>query len=59
MRETQIWDQPESKTNYLYQSDLPELTEMTFCSWFEGEATKRTSSWLINIAHSGIAAVLC
>lgn len=53
MRETQTWTQPASTTNYLYQSVLPELTEMTFCGWFEGEEIEMSSSWLLSIAHSG------
>lgn len=53
MRDTETWNQPESITNYLYQTGLPALTEMTFCGWFEGEVTERTNSWLLSIAHSG------
>lgn len=49
--------QNEDTSSYLYQKDLPEMTEMTFCFWFTGlqpEDDSRRNPCIVSIASSGI-----
>ena len=54
-RSLQVYHQERTITKYLYQEDLPEMSEMSLCFWIklESDDDNRKDDWLVNIAWSG------
>ena len=45
---------PASVNDYLYQENLPELTELTICFWFKGQPDEDAAKdCLVSIATTG------
>ena len=60
-RYLQVYHQEKTITKYLYQQDLPAMTEMSLCFWMKLEADddKRDDDWLVSIARSGVYLHAC